>query len=108
MELPMRRAFTLSLGLAMAVALFCGDALAKSRKPAPAQRPAAESDAFPIPLPKELTTSADWLDGGAGDPASGALPPDAHANDNYFLLQQDFSRNDPTRFTEAGGLFDNR
>ncbi|WP_457795533.1 cellulose-binding protein [Methylocystis sp. S23] len=104
----MRRAFTLSLGLATALALLSGDALAKSRKPAPAQPQAAESDDFPIPLPKNLTSNKDWLDDGAGDPASGTLQPNAQANDNYFLQQQQFWRNDPTRYTEAGELFDNR
>ncbi|WP_442754904.1 cellulose-binding protein [Methylocystis sp. JAN1] len=103
----MRRAFTLSLGLVTAFALLSSDALAKARKTAPAQPPAAESDDFPIPLPKDLTTNKDWLDDGAGDPASGALQPNAHANDNYFLQQQQFWRNDPTRYTEAGELFDN-
>jgi hypothetical protein len=111
METPhMRRALTLSISFAMAFALLSGEALAKSRKaaPAPAQPQAAESDDFPIPLPKELTSNKDWLDDGAGNPASGTLQPNAHANDNYFLQQQDFSRNDPTRYTESGVLFDNR
>ncbi len=104
----MRRAFVVSIGFALACALFSGDAFAKSRKAAPAQQPAAESDEFPIPLPKDLTTNKDWLDDGAGNPASGTLQPNAHANDNYFIQQQQFWRNDPTRYTEAGELFDNR
>lgn len=104
----MRRAFTLSLGLALTFALISGDALAKARKPAPAQPQATDSDDFPIPLPKDLTSNKDWLDDGAGNPASGTLQPNAHANDNYFLQQQDFSRNDPTRYTQSGELFDGR
>lgn len=105
----MRSALTLSVGFVMAFALLSGDALAKSRKAAPAQQPqAAESDDFPIPLPKDLTSNKDWLDDGAGNPASGTLQPNAHANDNYFLEQQQFWRNDPTRYTESGVLFDNR
>jgi hypothetical protein len=102
----MRRAFTLSLGLALAFALISGDALAKSKKPAPAQPQAADSNGFPVPLPKNLTSNKDWLDDGAGDPASGTLQPNAPANDNYFTQQQQFWRNDPTRNTEAGQLFD--
>ncbi|QGM96519.1 cellulose-binding protein [Methylocystis parvus] len=102
----MRRAFTLSLGLALAFALVASDALAKSRKAAPAQQPDSGSDEFAIPLPKDLTTNKDWLDDGAGNPASGTLQPNAHANDNYFTQQQQFWRNDPTRNTEAGQLFD--
>lgn len=104
----MRRALILSLGLALACAL-CGETLAKSRKIAPAQPPAAaESDDFPISLPKNLTSSKDWLDDGAGDPASGTLKPNAHANDNNFLQQQDFSQQDPTRWTQTGSILDNR
>lgn len=102
----MRRAFAFSLALAFA--LIAGDALAKSRKAAPAQPQAAGSDDFPIPLPKDLTSNKDWLNDGAGDPASGTLQPNAHANDNYFIQQQQFWRNDPTRYTEAGELFDGR
>ncbi len=102
----MRRAFALSLCFALASMFLSGDALAKSRKRAPAPPPAAESDDFPIPLPKELTSNLDWLNDGAGDPATGNLQPNAHANDNYFLEQQDFRRNDPTRFTEMGTIFD--
>ncbi len=104
----MRRAFTLSLSLALACAFLSGDALAKSRKRTPAQQPVAESDDFPIPLPKDLTSNKDWLDDGAGDPASGHLQPNARTNDNYFTQQQDFSNNDPLRFTEMGSIFDNR
>ncbi|HEY8163698.1 MAG TPA: cellulose-binding protein [Methylocystis sp.] len=104
----MRRAFILSLGFALGCAFLSADALAKSRKQAPPPQPAAESDDFPISLPTNLTTNKDWLDDGAGDPASGTLRPNAQANDNYFIQQQDFSRNDPTRFTEMGTIFDNR
>lgn len=100
----MRRGLKLSLGLVMAVALLSGDALAKSRKPAPAQ--SAGQAGGNIPLPKDLTSNKDWLDDGAGNPASGTLQPNAHANDNYFLQQQQFWRNDPTRNTQAGQWFD--
>lgn len=104
----MRRAFLLPVGFLMAFA--SAEAVAKARKHAPAPQPpvAENGDDFPIPLPKDLTTNKDWLDDGAVDPASGALKPNAHANDNYFLEQQDFSKNDPTRFTEPGSILDNR
>lgn len=103
----MRRVLKLSLGLALIAALASGDALAKSRKQAPANPPpAASGNDFEIPLPGNLTSNKDWLDDGAGNPASGTLQPNRHANDNYFTQQQDFRRNDPTRFTEMGTIFD--
>ncbi|PPD43165.1 MAG: cellulose-binding protein [Methylocystis sp.] len=104
----MRRALILPLGLALFCALFSGEALAKSRNASPTQAPAAESDDFPISLPRNLTSNKDWLNDGAGDPASGTLRPNAHANDNYFLQQQDFSQQDPLRWTESGSILDNR
>jgi hypothetical protein len=104
----MRRVFTLSLGLALAFTLLAEDALAKSRKPAPTQQPAAESDDFPIPLPKNLTSSKDWLDDGAGNPASGTLQPNKRANDNYYTDQLDFEKNDPTRDTAIGAFWYDR
>jgi hypothetical protein len=104
----MKRVLSLSLGVAMIVSLAASDALAKSRKAAPANPPAAEDD-FPIPLPKNLTTNQDWLDDGAAAAAKAKpkyMGPNAKANDNYFTQQQDFSAHDPNRYTEMGTIFD--
>lgn len=103
----MRRALNLSMGLALIVGLASGDALARSRKQAPANPPAAVSnDPNAIALPKNLTSNKDWLDDGAGDPATGNLQPNAHNNDNYFIQQR--GGYDPTWYTEAGSILDNR
>ena len=103
----MRRARKLSLGLALALGLVCGEAAAKGRKSASAgQQAATAKDPNAIPLPADLTTNKDWLDDGAGNPATGNLQPDAHNNDNYFLEQR--NGYDPTWYTEAGSIFDNR
>ncbi len=103
----MRRAVRLSLCLALLSALFAADAaLAKSRKPARAQQPAAAADPNAIPLPGDLKTNKDWLDDGAGNPATGNLQPNAANNDNYFLEQR--GGYDPTWYTESGAMFDGR
>lgn len=102
----MRRAVRLSLCLAALSALFAADAaLAKSKKSPRAQPPAA-TDPNAIPLPGDLKTNKDWLDDGAGNPASGNLQPNAANNDNYFLEQR--GGYDPTWYTEAGSIFDGR
>lgn len=103
----MRRALKLSVGLALLCALASGDALAKSRKQAPAGQVTANGgDDFPIALPHDLTTNKDWLDDGAAAAARADMGPNRYANDNYFLEQQDFAEQDPLRYTEAGELFD--
>jgi len=102
----MRRAFTFSLGLALALGLVSGDALAKSRRKVPAAQGTVAQDPNAIPLPADLKTNKDWLDDGAGNPATGNLQPDAHNNDNYFIQQR--GGYDPTWYTETGGLFDGR
>ncbi|GLI91676.1 cellulose-binding protein [Methylocystis echinoides] len=102
----MRRAVTLSLGLALALGLFSGEALAKSRKQrAPAAAGAVAQDPNAIPLPADLKTNKDWLDDGAGNPASGTLKPNAQNNDNYFTQQR--NGYDPTWYTENGSIVDN-
>jgi hypothetical protein len=101
----MRRALTLSLGLALALGLFSGEALAKSRKQASAARGAVAQDPNAIPLPADLKTNKDWLDDGAGNPASGTLKPNAQNNDNYFTQQR--NGYDPTWYTEDGSILDN-
>ncbi|RTL88687.1 MAG: cellulose-binding protein [Hyphomicrobiales bacterium] len=106
MEFAMRRAVRLSLCVALVSAFAGGDAaLAKSRKPAPAPQGAVSQDPNAIPLPKDLTTNKDWLDDGAGNPASGTLKPNAQNNDNYFLEQR--GGYDPTWYTENGSIMDN-
>jgi hypothetical protein len=103
----MRRAFRLTVCFALLSAVFATDAaLAKSRKPARGQPPAAAADPNAIPLPGDLKTNKDWLDDGAGNPASGTLQPNAANNDNYFLEQR--GGYDPTWYTEAGSIFDGR
>lgn len=102
----MRRAVHLSLCLALLSGLAATDAaLAKSRKAAPAAQGAAAQDPNAIPLPKDLTTNQDWLDDGAGNPASGTLKPNAQNNDNYFTRQR--GGYDPTWYTENGSIMDN-
>ncbi|WP_363349972.1 cellulose-binding protein [Methylocystis echinoides] len=101
----MRRAVFLSLCLALSTGLAAGDAAwAKSRKAGVRVAPQAAADPNAIPLPKDLTSNKNWLDDGAGNPATGNLQPDAHNNDNYFLEQR--NGYDPTWYTEAGQLFD--
>jgi len=104
----MRRALKLSLGLALLCAFVSSDALAKPHKRQPAgQVTANNSDDFPIALPQNLTTNKDWLDDGAASAAAqGNLRPNAHANDRYFLEQQDFAEQDPLRYSEFGSVFD--
>lgn len=102
----MRRAFYLSLGLALALGLVAGEALAKARKQAPAAQGAVAQDPNAVPLPSNLKTNKDWLDDGAGNPATGNLQPDAQNNDNYFIQQR--GGYDPTWYTEAGSIFDGR
>lgn len=101
----MRRAVHLSLCLALLSGLAATDsALAKSRRAAPAPQGAVTQDPNAIPLPKDLTSNSDWLDDGAGNPASGTLKPNAHNNDNYFLEQR--GGYDPTWYTENGSIMD--
>ncbi len=102
----MRRAVTLSLGLALALGLVSGEALAKSRKTARAPQGAVAQDPNAIPLPADLKTNKDWLNDGAGNPATGNLQPDRDNNDNYFIQQR--NGYDPTWYTETGGLLDGR
>ncbi|MGJ0506322.1 MAG: cellulose-binding protein [Methylocystis sp.] len=102
----MRRALYLSLGLALALGLVSGEALAKARKQAPAAQGAVAQDPNAVPLPSNLKTNKDWLDDGAGNPATGNLQPDAQNNDNYFIQQR--GGYDPTWYTEAGSIFDGR
>ncbi len=103
----MRKSWKLALGLALMCALASSDAVAKQRKPvATGQVAATQGDDFAVPLPHNLTTSKDWLDDGAGSAAQGNLMPNRYANDNYFLEQQDFTMQDPQRYTEMGELFD--
>jgi hypothetical protein len=87
------------------MALTAGDAAwAKPRKAAGATGQVA-ADPNAIPLPNNLTTSKDWLDDGAGNPASGTLQPNRHDNDNYFLEQR--NGYDPTWYTQNGSILDN-
>ncbi len=102
----MRRVVSLPLCLALLSALAGADAaLAKSRRQAAPAQASVTQDPNAIPLPKDLTTNKDWLDDGAGNPASGTLKPNAHNNDNYFLEQR--GGYDPTWYTENGSIMDN-
>jgi hypothetical protein len=107
----MRRVLKFALCLALIGAVSAGEALAKSRKAAPAGQPAASGDNdFPIPLPQNLTTNNDWLDDGAAAAAAKKkkyMGPNAQANDNYFTQQQNFSNHDPLAHTEAESTFFN-
>jgi hypothetical protein len=102
----MRRAVKLSLSLALVLGLVSGEALAKSRKSAAQSAPAAQpADPNAVPLPSNLTSNKDWLDDGAGNPATGNLQPDRDNNDNYFVRQR--NGYDPTWYTENGSIMDN-
>lgn len=104
----MRYVLKLSAVLACVCALAgSGEAAAKSRRQVQHGSVAAASgDDFPIPLPENLTSNKDFLDDGAAAEAAANKRPNARANDNYFLEQQDFAAQDPLRYTEAGSLFD--
>ncbi len=103
----MRRALLLSLCMALSMGFAPTDAgWAKSRKAGARTAPQSAVDPNAIPLPADLTTNKDWLDDGAGNPASGNLQPNAHNNDNYFTQQR--GGYDPTWYTETGSILDNR
>jgi len=55
-----------------------------------------------IPLPKNLTSNRDYLDDGAARD----MRPNAQDNDRYFLEQEDFAEQDPTRYSEWGSVMD--
>jgi hypothetical protein len=94
----MRRVLLLSVCLAAPmVSIADGPAWAR-----PKGQVSAGSNA--IPLPSNLTSNKDWLDDGAGDPASGTLRPNAENNDNYYLEQ--VNGYDPTWYTETGSILD--
>ena len=97
----MRRALLLALCLALPLGLAATDAA--SAKP----RKGGQVSTNPnnVPLPSNLTSSKDWLDDGAGNPASGTLQPNRHDNDNYFLEQR--NGYDPTWYTQNGSILDN-
>lgn len=55
-----------------------------------------------VALPGNLTTNKDWLDDGAEND----MRPNAEANDRYFLEQENFAANDPTRYSMMGSYLD--
>lgn len=59
-------------------------------------------DDIQIPLPKNLTSDRDYLDDGAARD----MRPNAQDNDRYFLEQEDFAEQDPTRYSEWGSVMD--
>ena len=59
-------------------------------------------DDIDIPLPKNLTSNKDYLDDGAARD----MRPNAQDNDRYFLEQEDFAEQDPTRYSEWGSVMD--
>jgi hypothetical protein len=59
-------------------------------------------DDVQIPLPGNLTSNKDYLDDGAARD----MRPNAQDNDRYFLEQEDFAEQDPTRFSEWGSVMD--
>ncbi len=98
----MRRALLLALCLALSFGLAAGDAAwAKPRNGGQ-----VSTNPNSVPLPSNLTSNKDWLNDGAGDPASGTLQPNAENNDNYYLEQR--NGYDPTWYTETGSILDNR
>jgi hypothetical protein len=97
----MRRVLFFALCLALPMGLIAGDAAwAKPRKGGQ-----VTTNANGLGLPNNLTSNKDWLDDGAGNPATGNLQPNAHDNDNYFLEQR--NGYDPTWYTEEGSIYDN-
>lgn len=94
----MRRVLCLAVCLALPTGLVAGDAAwARSKGQ-------VSADPNAVPLPSNLKTNKDWLDDGAGDPASGTLQPNAQNNDNYYLEQ--VNGYDPTWYTETGSILD--
>ena len=95
----MRRLLTLTAALACLISF--GDidaACAKSRRGS-GQVSLGGGD-VQIPLPKNLTSNRDYLDDGAARD----MRPNAQDNDRYFLEQEDFAEQDPTRYSEWGSV----
>jgi hypothetical protein len=96
------RAF-LAFFIALACLLATGpndEALAKPRRGS--GQVSAGGDDIQIPLPKNLTSDRDYLDDGAARD----MRPNAQDNDRYFLEQEDFAEQDPTRYSEWGSVMD--
>ncbi len=97
----MRAFVTFSAALACLLAYGINDiAFAKSRR-GNGQVSLGGGD-VQIPLPGNLTSNRDYLDDGA----SRDMRPNAHDNDRYFLEQEDFAEQDPTRYSEWGSVMD--
>lgn len=97
----MRVVLTFFIALACLLALGSGDdALAKPRRGS--GQVSVGGDDIDIPLPKNLTSNRDYLDDGAARD----MRPNAQDNDRYFLEQEDFAEQDPTRYSEWGSVMD--
>lgn len=97
----MRRLLTLTAALASLIACGTFDAAFAKPKRGGGQVSLGGGD-VQIPLPKNLTSNRDYLDDGA----SRDMRPNAQDNDRYFLEQEDFAEQDPTRYSEWGSVMD--
>lgn len=98
----MRAFVTLSAALVCLLAYGIGDAALAKPKRGSGQVSLGGGDDVQIPLPKNLTSNRDYLDDGA----SRDMRPNAQDNDRYFLEQEDFAEQDPTRYSEWGSVMD--
>lgn len=99
----MRRLLTLTAALACLISFGAIDAAcAKPRRGSGQVSLGGGGDDFQIPLPKNLTSNRDYLDDGAARD----MRPNAQDNDRYFLEQEDFAEQDPTRYSEWGSVMD--
>ena len=97
----MRVVLTFFIALACLLAPGSGDdAHAKPRRGS--GQVSVGGDDIDIPLPKNLTSNRDYLDDGAARD----MRPNAQDNDRYFLEQEDFAEQDPTRYSEWGSVMD--
>ena len=97
----MRRYLTLIAALACLISFGTLDAACAKPRRGSGQVSLGGDDAQ-IPLPKNLTSNRDYLDDGAARD----MRPNAQDNDRYFLEQEDFAEQDPTRYSEWGSVMD--
>jgi hypothetical protein len=97
----MRTFLTISVAFSCLLA-FCASDMAMAKPRRGSGQVSLGGDDAQIPLPKNLTSNKDYLDDGA----SRDMRPDAEDNDRYFLEQENFANQDPTRYSEWGSVMD--
>lgn len=97
----MRMFLTISVAFSCLLA-FCASDMAMAKPRRGSGQVSLGGDDAQIPLPKNLTSNKDYLDDGAARD----MRPDAEDNDRYFLEQENFANQDPTRYSEWGSVMD--